>query len=467
MSDVIGSGSDTLVFQMSEDSGGTSNIPNGNAEFTVNVDGQQIGGLQTVTASHADGQTQPFTFEGNFAPGPHQVTVTFANNNGTTGDKAAENLGDRNLYVNSFSYDGQTVSDSTVPIYTSPEFPPNNTNVLIPGNAVFNVNDTTPIPADAPSTPSTTPGPVDYGSGPDTLSLQMSEDPYQGDAQFTVAVDGQQVGGTFTTTAIKYEGQQQTFNLSGDWGPGAHTVTVDYLSNRNGPTDAQGNAYDGTDQNLYVNGLSYDGVQGTGAPWELATNGPQNFSIPAGGQPTSATTTPPTTTDSSTTGATTTDSSNQSSGSAGSTTTDQTGTSTTTPSGTQTPNQSGSTAPTGSGNGDNATITPDTLNANGSPPSAGGNSSTMSFVSPPDQSGASSGASSTSSTNSTNANWWSNADSAPPLGSLAQGAPGGSDWSAASLQGGSAGSPWWQPSAHGGSALVGSDQSASSGPSGT
>ncbi len=41
----------------------------------------------------------------------------------------------------------------------------------------------------------------------------MSEDPYQGDAQFTVAVDGKQVGGTFTTTAVSYYGQQQAFNL--------------------------------------------------------------------------------------------------------------------------------------------------------------------------------------------------------------------------------------------------------------
>ncbi len=107
-----------------------------------------------------------------------------------------------------------------MPIYTSPEFPPNNTNVLIPGNAVFNVNDTNANSGGCALHTSTTPGPVDYSSGPDTLSLQMSEDPYQGDAQFTVAVDGQQVGGTFTTTAIKYKGQQQTFNLSSNMGTG-------------------------------------------------------------------------------------------------------------------------------------------------------------------------------------------------------------------------------------------------------
>ena len=322
----VGSGSDTILLQMSGDSYGPAGAPGADAEFTVNVDGQQIGGLQSVSASHADGQEETFAFLGNFAPGPHTVTVTFANNDGTQGDKTDFGRGgDRNVFVDGVSYNGQTISSTTTPIYESPLFPPN--GPLTPGNAVFTVNDTTAVPADAASTPSTTPGPVDFGSGADTLSLQMSEDPYQGDAQFTVSVDGKQVGGTFTTTAIAWQGQEQTFNLHGDWGSGAHTVTVNYLSDQIGAVDGGGNAIDNTDQNLFVKGISYDGVQGSGAPWELASNGPHDFSIPSGGQPgggasTSTSSTGTSSTDTTTAGAAADDISAKDASAAGTSTTD-------------------------------------------------------------------------------------------------------------------------------------------------
>ena len=103
---VIGSGSDTIVLTMSEDADGPISAAGRDAEFTLNVNGQQIGGLQTVTASLSAGQTQTFRFQGNFAPGQHAVTVTFANKSMTQGDNAAFNDGgDRNIYVNSAAYD--------------------------------------------------------------------------------------------------------------------------------------------------------------------------------------------------------------------------------------------------------------------------------------------------------------------------------------------------------------------------
>lgn len=281
---VVGSGTDAITLLMSGDSYGTPGAPGADAQFTVNVDGQQIGGLQSVSASHAAGQTQAFTFLGNFDPGQHEVTVTFANNSGTQGDKTDFGRGgDRNLYVDGVSYDGQQVTNGTTPIYTSPLFPPNGPLDL--GNAVFNVTDTTAVPADAASTPTTTPGPVDVGAGSDTLTLMMNEDPYQGDAQFTVAVDGQQVGGTLTTSAIAWQGQQQAFNLHGDWGSGAHTVTVTFLNDLAGAYDGNGMAYDNVDRNLYIQGVSYDGLTSGGTPWELSSNGSADFYVPAGGQP--------------------------------------------------------------------------------------------------------------------------------------------------------------------------------------
>ena len=72
--------------------------------------------------------------------------------------------------------------------------------------------------------------PVTTGSGSDTLVLSMSEDAYKGDAQFTVSVDGKQLAGTFTATALHAAGASQSFTFKGDWAPGAHTVAVNFLN---------------------------------------------------------------------------------------------------------------------------------------------------------------------------------------------------------------------------------------------
>jgi hypothetical protein len=48
--------------------------------------------------------------------------------------------------------------------------------------------------------------PVNIGTGSDTLALAVAEDAYLGDAQFTISVDGTQIGGTQTTTALRNAG---------------------------------------------------------------------------------------------------------------------------------------------------------------------------------------------------------------------------------------------------------------------
>jgi hypothetical protein len=260
------------------------------AQFTVNVDGQQIGGVQTVTASQSAGQTEAFTFDGNWAPGAHNVTVTFVNNFIYPGMS-----GDRNVFVDGVTYDGQSVSNATTEISQTPFFPPNSTTGNNYGNAVFGVNDTTPIPSGAASTPTTSPAPVSIGSGPDTLVLNMAEDPFQGDAQFTVSVDGQQIGGVQTTTAVVDDGQFQEFDVHGNFGAGGHQVSIDYLNDAVGgfyPAGTPGLppggpwALDTEDRNLYVMGMSLDGGQPTaGAPWEISSDGTATFDVGAGTNP--------------------------------------------------------------------------------------------------------------------------------------------------------------------------------------
>lgn len=274
---IIGSGSDTIVLNLSEDQ-----AEGQDAQFTVNVDGQQIGGPQSVSASHSAGQDETFTFQGNYGPGSHNVVVTFNNNLIFPGDQ-----GDRNLYVDGVTYDGQTVSSSTTPVYGAPFVPPNSTDGAHYGNAVYTVNDTTPVPDGTAPNPTDTPGAVSVGSGADTLVLNMAEDPYQGDAQFTVSVDGQQIGGTQTTTAIFDQGQSQEFDVHGNFGSGTHTVAVDFLNDKIGdfyPGTTW--AIDTTDRNLYVMGGSLDGGPAmTGTPWELSNSGTENFSVTAGSNP--------------------------------------------------------------------------------------------------------------------------------------------------------------------------------------
>jgi hypothetical protein len=180
-----GTGSDTLVLSMSEDA------YKGDAQFTVAVDGRQLGDTFTTSASHAAGVSQNFIFNGDWAVGTHSVTVRFLND-AYGGNPTA----DRNLYVNALSYDGTATGQSAA--------------LWCNGTQSFSVTDTAAVPG--------TPAPVSTGTGSDTLVLSMSEDAYKSDAQFTVAVDGRQLGGTFTATVAHATGAAQDFIFKGELG---------------------------------------------------------------------------------------------------------------------------------------------------------------------------------------------------------------------------------------------------------
>src|SRR5262249_15193884 len=57
------------------------------------------------------------------------------------------------------------------------------------------------------------------------LVLKISQDFYLGDAQYTVSVDGVQIGGTLTVAAHHGSGLDDTVTVQGDWG-GAHNTTA-------------------------------------------------------------------------------------------------------------------------------------------------------------------------------------------------------------------------------------------------
>jgi hypothetical protein len=125
--------------------------------------------------------------------------------------------------------------------------------------------------------PIVTPPPtVTIGSGPDTLALQVSEDAYLGNALFTVSVDGKQIGGTQTATALHSSGQTQTFDVLGTFAAGSHTATVDFLNDAYGGSPT-------TDRNLYVDGATIDGSVVPSATLTEHFQGPQSFTFLAPG----------------------------------------------------------------------------------------------------------------------------------------------------------------------------------------
>ncbi len=90
-------------------------------------------------------------------------------------------------------------------------------------------------------------------NAPHKLSLLLSEDAYNGNAQFIVKVDGTKVGGPTQISALHSKGAVQQFDYTGLWGPGVHDIEVDFTNDAYGGTSLK-------DRNLYVEQVKYDGA---------------------------------------------------------------------------------------------------------------------------------------------------------------------------------------------------------------
>src|SRR6202035_4157783 len=106
----------------------------------------------------------------------------------------------------------------------------------------------TPTPTPAPA-PAPTPAPA---TG--TITLRVSGDHWAGapngspDPQFIVLVDGQQIGGTVTVSAVHDKGQWQDITLTGHFAA-PKEVDIRYINDASGGTHA-------TDINLYVDSIT-------------------------------------------------------------------------------------------------------------------------------------------------------------------------------------------------------------------
>ena len=164
-------GQDTVALSLSEDA------YQGDAEFTVSVNGQQVGGTYTATSLNTDGQSQTFSIPTTLGSGTDTVGITFIND--AYGGSVST---DRNLYLDRATVNGVTVSGKEA--------------LLSNGTATFSFSNshTTPVVTSS-------------------LVLNVSEDAYQGDAQMVVAVDGQTLG-YYTVTASHASGQTQAITVS-------------------------------------------------------------------------------------------------------------------------------------------------------------------------------------------------------------------------------------------------------------
>ena len=232
------SSSNGLTLQVSGD-----NMQGTDPQIEVFVDGQQVGGVYTVTADHSQGQTQTIQIAGNFsATAAHQVQIQFINDNwdGQSGDG-----NDINVYVESISLNGQTIAGvQGTNAATNGVVPAANANEAVMdvnGSLTFNVL------ADPPATTSL--ATASTTSTSNALTLQVSGDNMQGtDPQIEVFVDGQQVGGVYTVTADHSQGQTQTIQIAGNFSAtAAHQVQIQFIND-----NWDGQSGDGNDINVYV-----------------------------------------------------------------------------------------------------------------------------------------------------------------------------------------------------------------------
>lgn len=208
----------------------------GDAQFTVSVDGKQVGGTLTAHALHSSGADEHFILSGSWGAGAHAVTVAFIND--AWGGTAAT---DRNLYLDSVAFNGTTYA---------------NTAAVLLSNGSRSVQ----VGGAAPTAPSDS----------NVLTLHLSEDAYNGDASFQVSVDGKTITTPQTVEALHSADAFQDFSFGG-FGPGTHDVGVTFLNDAWGGTAA-------TDRNLYVESIDF-GSHHFDTNAALWSSGTQHFTV--------------------------------------------------------------------------------------------------------------------------------------------------------------------------------------------
>ena len=242
----VGAGPDALVLRIQQDA------YEGDAQYTVDIDGVRIGGILSASATRASGMFDTVTVRADLAPGPHIIGINFLND--AYGGTAAA---DRNLFVTSTTYNGETVALGT-------------RNLLSTGPAFITVQDATSVSGTPPGGGVGEGVSTTIGGRTDTLVLRLQQDAYQGSAQYTVKIDGVQIGGTLTASATRASGMFDILTVQGDFTPGRHRAEITFLKD----------VYDGTpatDRNLFVTSATYNGTTLAGGTRNLLSTGSSTF----------------------------------------------------------------------------------------------------------------------------------------------------------------------------------------------
>ena len=118
---------------------------------------------------------------------------------------------------------------------------------------------------------------TEIGNGPDKFVLTISQEAYLGNAQYLVFVDGKQVGGVLEASALRSSGVTDTLTIKGDFGPGAHQVTVKYVNDARNVVALDNSQ----DRNLYVHSVAYNGALVSDTRTNMFSNGASTFAVAA------------------------------------------------------------------------------------------------------------------------------------------------------------------------------------------
>ena len=192
---------------------------NGDARYTLSIDGLQVGGVYTAHASYITGQSEVVDIDTRLSAGQHTITVNYLNDAfGGTEDT------DRDLFIDGTTVNGKLYS------YLANGLPYRGTAALLTNGQVSYQVILDPTVAYTGLPPTFVLPTVD------TLCIKVAEDAGDADAQFTVTIDGHVTGEVYTAYASNDEQNSYSIITQEILGAGNHQITIAFL-NGGGPGD--------------------------------------------------------------------------------------------------------------------------------------------------------------------------------------------------------------------------------------
>ena len=102
------------------------------------------------------------------------------------------------------------------------------------------------------------------------MTLHLSEDAWNGNAQFTLSIDGKVVSTAQDVVSLHSTSAWDTVTFAGSFGAGSHKIGVNFTN------DAYGGSAS-TDRNLYVNGIEVNGTHYGAGVTSLLSNGSATY----------------------------------------------------------------------------------------------------------------------------------------------------------------------------------------------